>query len=329
MNILFGTYPWAFDCPGGGERQLLVYKEHLAKNDVCVELFDPWHPKINDYDIFHFFSVQPGSSHFCNYIKKEKGLKLVISPNLWITHETKNQYPFDEIWNLYEIADRIVVNSDMEGNYMSDVFAMAREKFVTVYNGVEEDFLISESPISFQEKYNLQRPYVLSIANVEPRKNMAAFLEALQKFPEYDFVVIGYIRDKEYARKCKSVGGDRFKVIGPLDYNSGLIRSAIAGCAFFAMPSIIETPSIAALEAACIGAKILITEGGSTKEYFGDSVIYVNPHSRESMVEGISKAQNWTNEHSQWLVRERYMWPKCIVSLKKIYNELMHEGKSL
>ena len=306
---------------------MLAYKHHLERMDVCVDLFNPWGRIDDDCKIFHYFSVQPGSSHFCNYIKKQKGLKLVISPNLWITHETKKQYPFDEIWNLFEIADRIVVNSDMEGNYMSDVFSMPREKFATVYNGVEDDFLIQESPSLFQSKFALKKPYVLCVANIEPRKNIAAFLDAMRQFPQYDFVVIGHIRDGEYARMCKSIGGERLKIIPPLNYNSTLLHSAIAGCVFFAMPSILETPSIAALEAACAGAKILITEGGSTREYFGGSVVYLDPFSVESMIEGIDKVTEWTNEHSMWAVRHNYLWSKCVVALDNIYYDLLQEGR--
>ena len=37
IKVLFGVYPWAFDCPGGGERQLLAYKEHLTNMGVQVD----------------------------------------------------------------------------------------------------------------------------------------------------------------------------------------------------------------------------------------------------------------------------------------------------
>lgn len=321
-KILFGVYPWAFDCPGGGERQLLAYKEHLTDMGIQVDLYDQWNPNIKEYDIFHYFSVQPGSIHFCNYIK-EQGLKLVISPNLWITPETKDNYPFQEIWNLFEIADRIVVNSDMEGNHMSDVFSMSREKFVTVYNGVEKEFLIEQDANTFRNKYNIHKPYILNIANIESRKNQLIFLEALQNFPEYDFVVVGHIRDQNYTEECQRIAGNQLKIIEPLTYNSNMLRSAISGADFFAMPSLLETPSIAALEAACGGAKILITQVGSVKEYFGESVIYIEPHSIQSILNGISTIKNWTNEHSQWVVRDKFMWTKCISALEKCYTNLM------
>lgn len=323
-KVLFGTYPWAFDCPGGGERQLLAYKEHLAKKHIDVKLFNPWRDIPQSCGIFHYFSVLAGSIHVCNYMKNQKGMKLVVSPNLWVTHETKACYPAHEIWCLLELADKVIVNSDIEGDQLSDVFAIPRAKFATVYNGVETEFLIPADPSLFKQRFALERPYVLCVANVEPRKNMAAFLEAMQQFPEYDFVVIGNVRDEKYADLCRQIGGEHFRFVDALEYNSPLLRSAIAGCTFFAMPSIVETPSIAALEAASAGAKLLITQQGSTREYFGDSAIYLDPLSVESMIAGIKMALNGAVKESHLpFVRDRYLWTKCINDLNRVYNNLL------
>lgn len=322
LKILFGGYPWAFDCPGGGERQLLVYKEYLTNMGIQVDLYDQWNPQIKEYDIFHYFSVQPGSIHFCNYIK-EQGLKLVISPNLWITQETKDNYPFQEIWNLFEIADKVIVNSNIEGDLMSDVFSMPRKKFVTVYNGTEEDFIHAYDPGLFRHKYGLYGPYILNIANIEPRKNQLAFLEAMKAYPHLDFVVAGNIRDQDYAQKCIDLADGQLKIVGPFEYNSDMLRSVITGCELFAMPSFVETPSIAALEAAASGTKILITKVGSTKEYFGDSVTYVDPRSVESIRNGISQALQKDSNASRWIVQDRFMWKNCILPLKECYTMLM------
>jgi glycosyltransferase involved in cell wall biosynthesis len=289
---------------------------------VHVDLFDQWNSRIKEYDIFHYFSVQPGSIHFCNYIKAQ-GLKLVISPNLWITPETKDNYPFQEIWNMFEIADKVIVNSDIEGNYMSDVFSMPREKFVTVYNGVEEDYIHTYDPGLFRHKYGLYRPYVLNIANLEPRKNQLKFLEAMKAYPDLDFVVAGYIRDQEYAQQCTDLANGQLKIVGPFEYNSDMLRSVITGCELFAMPSLLETPSISALEAAASGTKILITEVGSTKEYFADTVTYVDPQSIESMICGISQGLQKNSDTSRWVVQDRFTWKNCISPLKECYTMLL------
>ena len=125
--------------------------------------------------------------------------------------------------------------------------------------------------------------YILNVANIEPRKNQQMLLRAMKEYPELKLINIGQCRDKEYYQECKREGGDQFFTFGRLEYASEILRSAMAGCELFAMPSTLETPSIAALEAAYMGKKILITEVGSTREYYGDEAIYVNPMSLESI----------------------------------------------
>lgn len=322
LNIFYYTYPWAFDVPGGGERQMVSYRQHLAKWGINAQLFDMWRPDFSDGGIFHCFSVMPGVVEICDYARK-RGLKLVISPNLWVTHESKSRYPAQVIWNLFEMADAIVVNSEIEKNTLSDVFGFPVEKFHVVYNAAETEFLLSENPALFRDAFGIRMPYVLNIANIEPRKNQLNFLTALrQERPDLALVVIGHERDQEYAAACRAVGGDRLITIGPQPYASPMIRSALSGCEFFAMPSALETPSIAAIEAAAAGVRVLLTEVGSTVEYFQQSVTYVTPDSLPSIAAGISEIKNATAENSTWVARNGYLWPKVIPSLIEIYRSL-------
>jgi glycosyltransferase involved in cell wall biosynthesis len=324
MNVMYYTYPWAMDIPGGGERQMLSYSYHLSRYGVHAQRFDMWHPRFDDSPIFHCFSVMPGVAELCNYAKKNKKKKLVVSPNLWVTEETKSDYPFAYIWNIFEIADAIVVNSNMEADQLSRIFGMDRQKFFTIYNGVESDFLIPESGEIFKKLYGFDEPYVLNIANVEPRKNQIPFLKAMKEaLPGHKLVTIGSIRDQYYFDKCVEFGGSSFVHLGPYPYASEVIRSAIAGCEFFAMPSLLETPSIAALEAAASGAKILITSAGSTTEYFDQTVSYINPWDHDSMVNGIHKAVQLSPANSTWQVRYHFMWTKVMPSLVDFYRNLL------
>ena len=75
MRVLFNTYPVAFDCPGGGEMQLLKCKQALESLGVEVLLFDPWRPQFEQVDVVHYFSVQGGSMNFCDYVKRLSGCR--------------------------------------------------------------------------------------------------------------------------------------------------------------------------------------------------------------------------------------------------------------
>ena len=46
MRVVLNTYPVAFDCPGGGEVQLLQSRAALQRRGVQVDLFDVWKPQL-------------------------------------------------------------------------------------------------------------------------------------------------------------------------------------------------------------------------------------------------------------------------------------------
>ncbi len=322
MKVLFNTYPMAFDTPGGGERQLMAYYRHLPQHGVQPTLFDLWEPRFREHDLVHFFSVISGSVHFCNFVKG-LGLPLVLSTNLWVTEQTKHHYPHDEIRSHLELADAIVVNAPVEADALSGVYRLPRSRFHVIYNGVEEDFFSSTDPRLFRERFGIGGPFLLNVANVEPRKNQLEFIRALKRLPALKLVLVGHVRDAAYAEACKREGGKQLVFVGPLLYNSLDLRSAMAGCELFVMPSTLETPSIAALEAGAQGARVLVTEVGSAREYFAEHATYFDPNSVESMAEGVTKAlgRERTKELSK-LIRARFTWARVTADLADCYRSV-------
>ena len=324
QNILFGAYPWAFDCPGGGERQLMAWKSHLENLGHSVSLFNPWEEIPKSTIIFHFFSVMPGSIQLCDYIKS-KGKKLIISPNLWVTPETQWDYPHEEIQRLVSIADLLIVNSLQEADALSDVYNLPKDRFHVVYNGLESTFKEPEKPEFFREHYGLgDQKFLLNVANVEPRKNQLHFLKALKKFPEIKLIVIGHVRDESYFLDCQKYGREQLIHIGALPYASKLLKSALAAAEGFVMPSTLETPSIAALEAAASGSKILITSVGSTKEYFGELATYINPNNTESMVHGIIELLRCDQKGLRNSIQNRFTWLHSTQQLIEAYKRVVN-----
>jgi glycosyltransferase involved in cell wall biosynthesis len=324
MKILFNTYPQAFYTPGGGEVQLLKNKEIVEKFGNKVILFNQWDPKLQDLDIVHFFSCQGGSLHFCNFVKNI-GLPLVVSPNLWIKEEEKHLYGYEEIRQQLCLSDKIICNSDMECDLLSKTFYLPRERFFTVYNGVDPIFFKPESQEIFRNHYEIYGPFLLNVANIEPRKNQLILAKLIKEFPDLKLVLIGHERDSEYAKRCYEEGGSQIVYLGPLPHNSSLLRSAYSACEAFIFPSTLETPGLAALEALAVGAKVVITSEGSTKEYFGEGVIYVDPKDLKSISTGIYKALGAKKQElSSFYMRVNYTWERVTQDLMSLYRNIVY-----
>ena len=328
MKILFATYPMAFHTPGGGEVQLLAYQKHLPALGVNVELMDPWNPRFLDHDLVHFFSCVGGSIHLCNFVKR-LGLPLVISSSLWITEETRHLYPVDEIRGQLSLADRIITNSEMESDTLSQVLGIARDRFASVYNGVDSVF--SERPPAslFREHFGLAGEFVLNVGNIEARKNQLVLAQAMRSLPDHKLVLIGHVRDPDYLEQTVAAGlPGQVIYLGPLPHDSELLRSAYQACTTFCLPSTLETPGLAALEAAVQGCSLVITEVGSTREYFGAAARYVVPQDPTSVQQGLSQAlQSRARGVPAGLdaaaFLQTYAWSQVTTKLKEIYASVL------
>lgn len=326
MRVLFNTYPAAFHTPGGGEVQLLEYRNFLPQQGVDVTLMNLWEPQFLSHALIHFFSSMSGSLHFCAFAKTLQ-LPLVVSPNLWITEETKKTYPFDEIRTQFILADRVIGNSNMECDLLASVFNMPRNKFSTVYNGVNDIFCRSVDAGLFRRHFDIEGPFVLNVANIEPRKNQLALVKAMRQHPGIKLVLIGYERNPGYAAEVLAEGGTQVTYVGSLPHDSILLRSAYAACEAFALPSTVETPGLAALEACASGARVVITSEGSTREYFGVGAVYVDPDDVDSIARGIAEAmQGERCLTSAVHTRVNYTWQRASHALVGVYHELVDSG---
>ncbi|MEZ4873250.1 MAG: glycosyltransferase [Bdellovibrionales bacterium] len=318
------TYPVAFACPGGGEIQFSKTHDALSAMGHSPLLYDQWHPQFDVCDIVHYFSLQGGSSSFCYYSKFSVQKPLVISPILWVGGDT-SKYAMNEAIDLLNICDLALPNSDIEGDKLSQVCGVPREKFHTVYNGIDPIFFNSkESKSLFRDHFKQDRPFLLCVANIEYRKNQQNLIRAFELLNlDMDLILLGNIRDKAYFKESVQ-GKKNTKYFGYLDHHSPLLRSAYAGCEAFVLPSQLETPGLAALEAAATGAKVLITEEGSASEYFEDMATYANPTDVDSIAHAIVSVLS--KDHCDDLknhVCEKFTWENAAMQTLNAYKDVL------
>jgi len=90
------------------------------------------------------------------------------------------------------------------------------------------------------------------------------------------------------------------------------------------MPSLRETPSIASLEAAAAGAKVLTTDLGSPREYFADGAVYVDPYNVNNMMGAIEETiQRKPDAKLKDVVWEKYRWDVVVDDLVEAYSTVL------
>ncbi len=319
LKAVFNTWSGAFFNPGGGEVQLLQTKDYLEKAGVQVDFYDQWNPERNP-DIFHQFSIQQGGE-FPIREYKALGKKVALSTILWAELPKDSEF-YRHIRELFLLSDILLTNSDAESRKLARAYEVDLGKFHKTRNAIPAPYLNTKTSRNFRETYNIQGEFVLSVANVDRRKNTHALNQSCKKLGK-KLVLIGHIRDIPYFDEFKSSNPDLL-YLGPIS-DVEMLKSAYQQCDLYALPSLCETPGIAALEAASQGAKIVITNEGPTEEYFGSHVTYVDPHDHDGITRGIASELSRSRNKSVIIahVTSEYTWDKTAQDVLAGYRKVL------
>ena len=341
MRVTLAGYQAVSILHGGPSTQIRNTAKYLPKFGVDVRFFDPWVPlRKEDTDLFHIFAANIGTYHLAREIRS-LGIPLIVSPIVFSLHTTafiRNVLRWGRliqrvgkgIWFDYAItadmcqwASRVLPNTAAEGKLVSEGLGVAPAKISVVPNGVDERFYTAD-PTPFVEKYGV-RDFILTVGHTgHIRKNVLALIRALSEI-DHPAVIIGRFISGEYGDACRREAAKHSHIllIDGLEHGSEMLASAYAACDTFVLPSMFETPGIAALEAALAGAKVVITPYGGTKEYFGDLAGYVEPSSVVSIRNGIKaalarKKGTELREH----VRKNFLWQAVAQKTAAAYREV-------
>jgi glycosyltransferase involved in cell wall biosynthesis len=276
-----------------------------------------WRPQ-NDFDIFHQFSIEYGVEHVVsNY--KSLGYKIALSTIMWGI-PNKDEYYYHHIKNLLHNSDILLTNSELESIRLSDAFEIDINKFHKTRNGISDDYRTTKTVSDFRKTYSITGDFVLTVANIDTRKNTLKLIKACAE-SGLQLVSVGRIRDVNYFDSFKDQHSN-FRHVGSIT-DVGLLKSAYQQCQLFALPSLCETPGIAALEAASQGAKIVITEEGAAPEYFKDFVTYVNPLGLEDISKGINaELETERDESLRNYILSTCTWDKTALDIVDGYNKI-------
>lgn len=278
-RITLATYPWAYFVPGGGEVQIQKLYQYLNRQKVQVKLFDQWAPA--ESDLYHFFSCIGGSLDFLRFLKNNNE-RVIQSSSLWLTDENIVNYDISYITEQFKYADFVVANSELEASMLERYGLIESSKTKVVHNGFDDMLMtIRKNPIISKKLYrplhDLPSQYMVFVGNIEPRKNLDICIQVCRRL-RIPLVILGKVRDREYANKYlfPFINNGSVYYAGYYQNNSFKFLSVVMNAVGLLLPSSLETPGLAALEAAALGVPLLVTSCGSAKEYFGNKCLYYN-----------------------------------------------------
>jgi glycosyltransferase involved in cell wall biosynthesis len=341
--VLLHSPSFAFQSPGGGENQLVQTGRHLEAQGVPVRPFVPWTDRLEKARLLHLFGMSREGLELAR-CAKAAGVPVVLSPICWfepaamraleesVARKTKALAAFTVRrllprlpgWRreLLDLSTRVLPNSQSEARQLIRLFAADPDRVAVVPNGVLNEFR-SASPELYRRRFG-GRGFVFFAGRIEPRKNPLGLIRAVRSLG-LPLVIAGAAPPAHaaYLERCRQEGGEHVVWLGALDPDEPLLASAFAAARVFALPSWFETPGLAALEAALAGTAVVITPLGSTREYFGDKVLYARPDRIQEIAAAV--AEGWKKGPDPRLaefVASHYLWPAVARRTAELYDQI-------
>ncbi|MGP1450408.1 MAG: glycosyltransferase family 4 protein [Wolinella sp.] len=230
--------------------------------------------------------------------------------------------------NTVKKSSKIVTISDFSKREIMGLLGVNEDKITVIYPGVDESFSkkTEESISKITKKYNLPNEYILSVATLEPRKNLVGLIKAFSMLSDelrtrFPLVLVGssgWLNSDidEIISKLKI--NNEVRILGYLPQYE--LPYIYAGASAFAYVSFYEGYGMPIAEALACGTPVLTSNCSSMVEAGGKSAVYVDPTNVDSIRDGLEKIL--TNPPLNIDTSHIYSWDiasaKLIDSCKKL-----------
>ena len=225
-------------------------------------------------------------------------------------------------------ADLIVADSQTTKEDLIKFLEVPQEKIRVIFLAAADYFKPQDEDKVKEvlERYKIKKPFILSVATQEPRKNTQKILDVYdflyQSRPQIQLVLAGKYGWGQGLRSGENVIWT--------DYISGEDLAALySGCRVFVYPSLYEGFGLPILEAMACGTPVVTSNNSAMAEIAKDAAILVDPRSDGQLRKAIEFVLDLNLENYQKMVRasldraRQYSWIKTAKETLKVYEEVV------
>jgi glycosyltransferase involved in cell wall biosynthesis len=150
--------------------------------------------------------------------------------------------------------------------------------------GVDVEDVLPADLERVRTRYRLPREFILFVGTLEPRKNLARLVSAVDRVADLPLVVVGMDGWGEQAE----LGSSNALLLGFVP--DADLAALYATATVFAYPSEREGFGLPVLEAFAQGTAVVTSRGTSTEEVAGGAAVLVDPFDIESIADGVRRA---------------------------------------
>ncbi|RMG52492.1 MAG: glycosyltransferase family 1 protein [Acidobacteria bacterium] len=234
-------------------------------------------------------------------------------------------------------AAKVLTVSEYSRRDIINTYRLPPEKVVVTPNGVGPEFRPTRDEERLQavkKKYGIERPYLLSVGNLQPRKNLARLIKAYSRLREmvedfrHQLVIVGK-RAWLYRNILHEV--NRSPYAGDMVFTGYVPESDLpdlySGATVFVYPSIFEGFGLPVLEAMACGTPVITSNSSSLPEVVGEAGLMVDPYDEEAWARTILRViedRQLRNELAERSVQQaaRFSWHRTAELTLAVYREV-------
>ena len=259
-----------------------------AVNFADIPLLDWFGPAV---DVFH-------TSNLLRHPPRKTTLTATIHDmTCWLMpelHAAANVRADKEFAHRLRRANRLIAVSASTRDDAVRLLGLDAGKIEVIHSGVAEEFfeVSPDAAAAARAKYALDRPFVLFLGTVEPRKNLDLLLDAFAALPaslreEFELVVAGPLGWAPAATVARLKAGGGVRYLGYVPESA--VAPLTAAATVFAYPSLYEGFGFPVAQAMAAGVPVVTSAVSSLPEIVGDAALTVDPHSASELRDALSR----------------------------------------
>jgi len=238
---------------------------------------------------------------------------------------------------IFHEADKIIAVSENTKNDLIKLYSINTNKIKVIYSGINPDFfkVLDQTVLNvIKEKYKIIKPYIFTLGNLEPRKNIESLILGFdclkRKYKiDYQFVIAGgeaWTQNKkiyDLAKKSYISDGIRFLGYIPAEDKMALYQAAN----IFVYPSFYEGFGFPPLEAMASGVPVICSDSSSLPEIVSNAVLLFDPYDINQLAETIHQVLTDDNLKRNLIEKgieqvKSFSWEKVARETLELFKEV-------
>ncbi|HEY1338160.1 MAG TPA: glycosyltransferase family 1 protein [Bryobacteraceae bacterium] len=239
-------------------------------------------------------------------------------------HPAANRRADASFAEVLRCADSLIAVSQNTKDDAVRVLALDPEKITVIHSGVADAFFDAKAG-DIRERYGLDRPFVLFLGTIEPRKNLDTLLSAYEAVPrdvrdEFELVVAGPSGWASGETKARLGAVRRLGYVPEED-----VAPLTAAATVFAYPSLYEGFGFPVAQAMAAGTPVVTSNLSSLPEIAGDAAELVDPRSVTELRDALARLLISTDRRALLAARGReraraFRWEECAAQSMRFFR---------